>query len=143
MGDVRVTVVRFELRGQTPAANREHVAAAEHRREQEREKTGTDDCGKRPLRHERFGAQVLGPVDSEEHDDEEEQHDDRAGVHDHLHRGEEVRFLRDEKHRDTEEGEHERERRVHRIAPHDDTDGPDEAHRGRADEDEEFHAVTS
>jgi hypothetical protein len=29
------------------------------------------------------------------------------------------------------------------IAPHDDADGPDEAHRGRTDEDEEFHAVTS
>ena len=64
-------------------------------------------------------AQVLGLVDTEQHDHEQEQHDDRAGVDDHLHGGEEVRLLRDEQHGDAEQGEHEAERGVHRVAADD------------------------
>ena len=37
------------------------------------------------------------------HDDEEEQHHDGTGVHDHLHRSEELGILRDERHRDAEQ----------------------------------------
>ena len=50
------------------------------------------DRGERALDRERLDAQVLGAVDAEQHDHEQEQHDDRAGVDDHLHGGEEVRL---------------------------------------------------
>ena len=57
----------------------------------------------RPLHRDRLDPQVLGAVDAEQHDDEQEQHDDRAGVDDHLHRGEEVGVLGDEQHGDAEQ----------------------------------------
>ena len=39
---------------------------------------------------QRLGLEVVGPVDAEQHDHEQEQHDDGAGVDDDLHGGEEV-----------------------------------------------------
>ena len=48
-------------------------------------------------------AEVLGLVDAEQHDHEQEQHDDGAGVDDHLHGGEEVGVLGDEQHGDAEQ----------------------------------------
>ncbi len=58
----------------------------------------------------------LAPVDAEQHDDEQEQDDDRAGVHDHLHRGEELGVLLHEEHGDAEQGHHQHEGGVDRVA---------------------------
>ena len=43
---------------------------------------------------------VVGAVDAEQHDHEQEQHHDGAGVDDHLHDGQEVGLLGYEEHRD-------------------------------------------
>ena len=78
---------------------------------------------------QRLDREVLGPVDAEQHDDEQEQHDDGAGVDDHLHGGEEVGLLGDEQHGDAEQREHERQRGVHRVAAEHHTEGARDARR--------------
>ena len=100
-----------------------------------------DDRRQRPLDRQRFDLEVLGPVDAEQHDHEQEQHDDRPGVDDHLHGGEEVRLHGDEVHGDAEQREHEAERGVHRAAAHDDADRPGEHHQRRGDEDEQLQEL--
>ena len=57
-----------------------------------------------------FDTEILGLVDTEQHDHEEEQDHDRTGVHDDLHRRQEVRFLHDKDHGDTEQGLDQEER---------------------------------
>ena len=74
--------------------------------------------GERALDRDRVDAQVLGLVDAEQHDHEQEQHDDRAGVDDHLHGGEEVGLHRHEVHGDPEQRQHEAQRGVHRVPVH-------------------------
>ena len=101
---------------------------------------GTDDAASGRCTRERLDREVLGVVDAEQHDHEQEQHDDRAGVDDDLHGGQEVGLLRDEEHGDAEQGEHEAERGVHRVACAGSTPtAPTEHHRRGDDEDEQFH----
>ena len=52
-----------------------------------------DDDGGDALAAERLDREVLGSVDAQQHDHEQEQHDDGAGVDDHLHDGQEVGLL--------------------------------------------------
>ena len=75
-----------------------------------------DDPGGDALAAERLDREVLGPVDAEQHQHEQEQHDDGAGVDDHLHGGQEVGLLGHEQHGDAEQRGHERQGRVHRVA---------------------------
>ena len=82
-------------------------------------------------------AQVLGLVDAEQHDHEQEQHDDGAGVDDDLHGGEEVGLHRDEVHGDAEQRQHEAERGVHRVRVQHDPERPAEHHPRRDHEHDE------
>src|SRR5665647_2997275 len=77
-----------------------------------------------PLRGQRLGGDVLLAVDTEEHDHKEEQDDDGSGVDDDLYRGQEVVTLQHEEHGDAEQGHHQHQGRVHRVAGHHHTDGP-------------------
>jgi hypothetical protein len=61
----------------------------EHGRERGAEDAGADHDGQRPLTRDGLDAQVLGPVDTQQHDHEQEQDDDGARIDDHLHGGEE------------------------------------------------------
>ena len=97
------------------------------------------------LHPERLDLQVLGLVDAEQHDDEQEQHHDRAGVHDHLHRGQELCLLRDVHHGDPEQREDQAERGMNRVRARDHPDRPGQDHQAGTDEDEQLHqgAVSS
>ena len=67
-------------------------------------------------------------VDAEQHDHEQEQHDDGAGVDDDLHGGQEVGLLGDEQHGDAEQGGHQAEGGVDRVAARAiDAEGADQA----------------
>ena len=114
------------------------AAADDDGRADERQHTDGHDRRQRSLGGDRFGAQVLGGVDAEQHDHEQEQHDDRAGVDDHLHGGEEVGLEGDEVHGDAEQREDQRQRRVHGVVAGDHADRADEHHRRGGDEDEQL-----
>src|SRR5665647_2997274 len=77
-----------------------------------------------PLSPQRLGGDVLLAVDTEEHDHKEEQDDDGSGVDDDLYRGQEVITLQHEEHGDAEQGHHQHQGRVHRVAGHHHPDGP-------------------
>ena len=94
----------------------DRVAGADDGGDHEPGQPEPDDRRQRALDRERLDRQVVGLVDAEQHDHEQEQHDDRAGVDDHLHGGEEVGLEGDEVDGDAEQREHERERGVHRVA---------------------------
>ena len=99
-----------------------------------------DDDRQRALQLERFDLQVLGLVDAEQHDDEQEQHHDRAGVDDDLHGRQEVGVLGDEQHGDTEQREDQAERGMNRMRARRSTPiSTGQAPSARADEDEQLH----
>ena len=79
---------------------------------------------------EGVGGDALDPVNTDEHDDEEEEHDDGPGVNDDLHGGQEIGLLSDEQDRDSEQRLDEHQRRVDRVAGDDHADAADE-HRQR------------
>ena len=76
---------------------------------------GAEGEGRRALADEGLGLEVLGPVDAQQHDHEQEQHHDGAGVDDDLDGGQEVGVLGDEQHGDAEQGGHQREGGVHGL----------------------------
>ena len=80
-----------------------------HGHDRQGEDGGGHDHGRDALAADRLHLQVLGPVDAEQHEDEQEQHDDGAGVDDHLHGGQEVGLLRHEQHGDAEQRGHQRQ----------------------------------
>ena len=82
------------LRRAAPVA---HVVAGEEQDLGEHDHAERDRG--RPLEADRVVERLLA-VDAEQHDHEQEEHDDRAGVDDDLHRGEELRVLEQEEHRD-------------------------------------------
>ena len=84
------------------------------------------------LQLERLDLQILGLVDAEQHDDEQEQHDDRAGIDDDLHSGQELGLLGHVHHGDAEQCEDEAQRGVNRMRARDDPDRPGQDHQGRA-----------
>ena len=101
------------------------LAAGE--KEQLHEGEDPEDDRDQPLAGERVAFEGLATVDAEKHDHEQEQNDDRARVHDDLHRGQELRVLLDEEHRDAEKRHHEHERRMDGVARQDDPERPDDA----------------
>ena len=77
------------------------------------------------------GAQLI-EVDVEHHDDEQEQHHHRAHVDQHQHDREELRLDQQPDGRRGDEAQHQRQRRIHRVARDDhaqrggDQDGPED-----------------
>ena len=59
---------------------------------------------------------IVGLVDAQQHDDEEEQHHDGPGVDDDLHGGQELGVLGDEQHGHPEQGAHQAQRGVDGVA---------------------------
>ena len=94
--------------------------------------------GRRTLERDRIAERLLA-VDAEQHDHEQEQHDDRAGVHDDLHRGEQVSLLLDEEDRHAHQRRNERERGVHGIAGEYHSERAAERHRREDEEDHGGH----
>ena len=105
--DVGVVVAGL-LCGVDAAARVDHqrILGAHDRRAEQSDEADGHHRGERPLDRDRLDREVDRLVDAEQHDHEQEQHDDRAGVHDHLHRGEEVGLHRDELDGDAEQREH-------------------------------------
>jgi hypothetical protein len=65
------------------------------------------------------------------------------GVDDHLHRGEELRLLGDEQHRDAEEGGHQAQRGVHGVRRQHHAQRTREADAPGDEEDEQLHQASS
>ena len=91
----------------------------------------TETARERPLAREGLDAELLVPVDAEEHDHEEEEDHDRARVDDDLRGRQEVRLLLDEGERDAEQRRDEADGRVHRVLRADDADRAAEDDRRR------------
>ena len=101
-----------------------------------------DHRGEGTLAGYRFNAQVFRPVDTEQHDHEQEQDDDGPRVDDHLHGGQERGVLEHEQHRHPEEGPDEEQGSVDRVAGQHDTDGPALDDRRSDDEDRGVHQLS-
>jgi hypothetical protein len=100
------------------------------------EQSKTNNNGKAPLPAQRVGAKIFGSVNTQQHDNEKEQHNNCTGVHDYLHRGQELCVLGHEEHGDAKQSEHQTQCGMHRIAPHDHTDRTTDHHDGGTNKDE-------
>ena len=61
-------------------------------------------------------AEVLGPINAQQHDHEQEQDDYRSGVDDDLNRGQERGVLKDKQHGHAKQGLDQEQGGVHRVA---------------------------
>ena len=110
----------------------------EERSQYDNQSADTKTDSNRPLALERFDLKRFSLIDTHQHDDEKKQNHDRSGIDNDLHGGQELRIHREEKHGNSEQCEHHRERAVHRVLAHDDANGTEENHGCSDNEDNGF-----